>query len=498
MQPQQKIIPGPDRKYPQKTFASGGDGAPNTVLEELHQIPNYLDYTVFSKNQLRFAEKVFKTNTYVQKEDHIRGKNMFLKLNKPQYWNKTNIYLLFDSIHIILQIEYEILQEAIQMKINSNPNVQWMGREIIDVIQSITNYFTLLRKQINATQDLIGTMKEYTDAPYIVGTFLSTSNGRVQGSKILALGVVLATYAKIVSILTYVNPYVLVRKDSGVDTIKAPKVLYDAVVMPEGQRSYTGRSVYEGYDPKPDEFNYDHNVKDVQMKNLNPHETIQTGERIGKSKTYSKNPIIRLKQYPMYSLDILFPLKISPYIVTEITQFESFYGGITPMIVPIKLLCSILKISFDGVLSKFHTCDAQGTRIKPSYSLKNVNGKKQFSLTLHRTKNTVNVVYMRDVLDYSSNRAYCSGVLIRDQNNPANFYVGIDKMQGMGRAIPNVDAEATKKQIYTNPNYNDYLDPNVIISNPDDLVYAETDQTRGDQQQQQQQQQQQPGIKQEN
>ena len=135
MQPQQKIIPGPDRKYPQKTFASGGDGASNTVLEELHQIPNYLDYTVFSKNQLRFAEKVFKTNTYIQNEDHIRGKNMFLKLNKPQYWNKTNIYLLFDSIHIILRIEYEILQEAIQMKINSNPNVQWMGREIIDVIQ---------------------------------------------------------------------------------------------------------------------------------------------------------------------------------------------------------------------------------------------------------------------------------------------------------------------------------------------------------------------------
>ena len=471
-QPQNQIKKGPERKYPRKTFASGEEGAPDIVLNELLEIPNYLDYSVFSKNQLRFAEKVFKTQAYLKNENHIRGKNMFLKLNKPQYWNLTNIYLLFDSIHIVLDIVNEIIVDAVKTKINSNSLMNEMGSTIVYLCNSITNYFIELRKQLKNTNNLFTTLTQYTDPNTILKYFLNSSNDEVQGPKILAMGVVLATYAKVVSILTYVNPYVLVRKDSGVDTIKAPRILYDAVSYPEGQRTYNGKSVYENFEPNKENFKYDEEVKDVQLKSLNVHVTKLTGERNSKTKTYSKNPLIRLKQYPMYSLDIIYPIKIAPYIITKLDNFKKFYQNIIPHIIPIKLICSVLKISFDGVLSKFHTIESDNTRIKASYALTSKNNDKKLTVTLHRTKNKVNTEYMGEVLNYSPNRPYFEGKLHWINENQWN--IKITKLSASGTIDSDADTEATNKQIKKNLNFRDTIEREMIFTEPDHLQYKET------------------------
>ena len=55
---------GIPRKYPRQTFSSGGKGNVQEVVHELNEISQYIDYSVFSKNQLRFAEKLVKTKTY--------------------------------------------------------------------------------------------------------------------------------------------------------------------------------------------------------------------------------------------------------------------------------------------------------------------------------------------------------------------------------------------------------------------------------------------------
>lgn len=472
----QQQIPGPERKYPRKTFASGGDGAPNTVVNELLEMQQYIDYSVFSRNQLRFAEKVFNTNTYKKHENHLRGKNMFLKLNKPQYWNKTNVYLLCDSIEMVLNITREILEEVISMKSNSNSNVMTLGQNLAQVVNSITNYFTALRSMINQENDLIQGMTKATEPTVILNYFLSCKGTTISGPRILALGIVLSIYAKVVSILSYVNPYVQVRKDSGVDSIKAPKILYDAIIMPEGtRRTYSGKSIYEGFEVNNTNGTFDETVHKIQRKTLNPHITTETGTRTSTTKTYSKNPIIRLKQHPMYALDIIFPIKIAPYIITKGDDFIQFYNYISPYIIAVKLICSVLKISFDGVLSKFHTINQNSYRIKPSYSLKYVNGERKMTVKLYNTSNKINQQYYQDVLDYSTNRAYFEGKLQYTKDG-GEFSILLTKLPASGNVDVNVDQEAMAKQIKSNTKYNDYIDGNYVISNPNKLIYYNTEQ----------------------
>ena len=50
----------PKRSYPKKTFDDGSE-VPDSVLHELSEMPSHIDYSVFSKNQLRFAEKLLLT-----------------------------------------------------------------------------------------------------------------------------------------------------------------------------------------------------------------------------------------------------------------------------------------------------------------------------------------------------------------------------------------------------------------------------------------------------
>lgn len=454
-------ISGPDRKYPKKTFNSGEDGATNTVLGELLEMPNYLDYSVFSKNQLRFAEKVFKTDTYIKNENHIRGKNMFLKLNKPQYWNKTNIYLLFDSIGIVFDIVGEVLTEAYNMKMNSNSKMPDLAKSTKEVLDGFVNYFIHLRRGIEANKDIIGFLKQYT-APDSLATLILNSKGNayISGTYILAMGIIIATYAKVVSILTYVNPYVLVRKDSGVDSIKAPKIIYDAVTLPEGIRiNYKNKSAYENFEANVKNVDIDGTIKTKPLKTLNIHTTTETGTKTNTSKTYSKNPLIRLNQFPMYSLDIIFPLKIAPYIITMGKDFNQFYKNIIPWIIPVKLICSVLKISFDSVLSKFNTCDNDTKlRIKPSYSIKTINHEKRLQVKLQYLRTPINTRYILDVIANCTSHPYVLGTLVTEANG--SFGVRLSLIPIPEKYPYNNEArqEATNKQIKTNTNYNDSVD----------------------------------------
>lgn len=454
-------ISGPDRKYPKKTFNSGEDGATNTVLDELLEIPNYLDYSVFSKNQLRFAEKVFQTDTYIKNEKHIRGKNMFLKLNKPQYWNKTNIYLLFDSIGIVFDIVGEVLTEAYNMKANSNSKIADLTKSTKEVLDGFVNYFIHLRRGIDTQADIIEFLKKYTKPESLASLILnSKGNPYIAGTHILAMGIILATYAKVVSILTYVNPYVLVRKDSGVDTIKAPKIIYDAVTVPGGIKiNYKNKSAYENFEPNVENVDIDTTIRVKPMKTLNIHTTTETGTKTSTSKTYSKNPLIRLNQFPMYSLDIIFPLKIAPYIITFGKDFNKFYKNIIPWIIPVKLICSVLKISFDSVISKFNTChDDTKLRIKPSYSIKIINHEKRLQVKLNYSRTAVNTKYILDVIANCTSHPYVLGTLVTEANG--SFGVRLSLIPVPEKYPYNNEArqEATNMQIKTNTNYNDSVD----------------------------------------
>ena len=424
-------------------------------------MPNYLDYSVFSKNQLRFAEKVFKTDTYIKNENHIRGKNMFLKLNKPQYWNKTNIYLLFDSIGIVFDIVGEVLTEAYNMKMNSNSKMPDLAKSTKEVLDGFVNYFIHLRRGIEANKDIIGFLKQYTAPDSLATLILNTKgNAYISGTLILAMGIIIATYAKVVSILTYVNPYVLVRKDSGVDSIKAPKIIYDAVTLPEGIRiNYKNKSAYENFEPNVKNVDIDGTIKTKPLKTLNIHTTTETGTKTNTSKTYSKNPLIRLNQFPMYSLDIIFPLKIAPYIITMGKDFNQFYKNIIPWIIPVKLICSVLKISFDSVLSKFNTCDNDTKlRIKPSYSIKTINHEKRLQVKLQYLRTPINTRYILDVIANCTSHPYVLGTLVTEANG--SFGVRLSLIPIPEKYPYNNEArqEATNKQIKTNTNYNDSVD----------------------------------------
>lgn len=461
-----KSISGPERKYPKKTFDSGEDGSTKVVLGELLEMPKYLDYSVFSKNQLRFAEKVFNTDTYLKMESFIRGKNMFLKLNKPQYWNKTNIYLLFDAIGIVFDIVSEILTEAFQMKSNSNSKIADLSTSTKEVLDGFINYFVHLRQKIDTTKDLIALLKKFTTPDTLVTMILNIKgNPYISGPHILGMGIILATYAKVISILTYVNPYVLVRKDSGVDTIKAPKIIYDAVSVPGGIKINNKKSAYENFEPDKGNVDIDTTIKAAPLKSINIHTTTETGTRTNTTKTYSKNPLIRLNQFPMYSLDILLPLKIAPHILTFGANFNNFYKHIIPWIIPVKLICSILKISFNSVISKFNTSDDKSKlRIKPSYSIKIINHQKRLQVKLQYSRTPVNTQYILDVTANCTSHPYVLGTLVTSQQGAFGVKLSLIPVPEKYPYNQPAREEAEKSQIKTNSGYEDSVDPNYRLT----------------------------------
>lgn len=465
---------GPDRKYPRKTFATGNDGAPTVVKEELLQIPDYIDYTVFSKKQLRFAEKVFSTKTYINNENYIRSKNMFLNLKKPQYWNKTNLYALFNSITIVNSIVKEIISEVISMKKNFNGFMNNVLEQTNALIDRAITYFDIENKlKDNNNKDTLTLIQSLGSYDSVSALFFNQAidNERINIGFVIpyAIGIYLATYAKVVSILTYINPYVLVRKDSGIDTIKAPVSSPGAVTLPEGERlALDYKSPYE-------KFNYNNNknyvmtaqIENQKLKDLNAHVTKETGTTTSKNKTYSKNPVIRLMHWPLYSLNILFPLTIAPKILNEDGNRGANFFNLTAAIAGnVKIICSILGISFNTILSRlyFYTQNTKN-RIKGSYSIKkDANNEQKMSVKVKETPSKVNVNYLDQILSYCPDHPIfnCYITEIKNEQSGFNHFLAISHRISTLKPEQEVLQEAAKKQIVTNEDYGDTLNKEKI------------------------------------
>lgn len=465
---------GPDRKYPRKTFVTGNDGAPTVVKEELLQIPDYIDYTVFSKKQLRFAEKVFSTKTYINNENYIRSKNMFLNLKKPQYWNKTNLYALFNSITIVNSIVKEIISEVISMKKNFNGFMNNVLEQTNALIDRAITYFDIENKlKDDNNKDTLTLIQSLGSYDSVSALFFNQAidNERINIGFVIpyTIGIYLATYAKVVSILTYINPYVLVRKDSGIDTIKAPVSSPGAVTLPEGERlALDYKSPYE-------KFNYNNNknyvmtsqIENQKLKDLNAHVTKETGTTTSKNKTYSKNPVIRLMHWPLYSLNILFPLTIAPKILNEDGNRGANFFNLTAAIAGnVKIICSILGISFNTILSRlyFYTQNTKN-RIKGSYSIKkDANNEQKMSVKVKETPSKVNVNYLDQILSYCPDHPIfnCYITEIKNEQNSFNHFLAITHRISTLKPEQDVLQEAAKKQIVTNEDYGDTLNKQKI------------------------------------
>lgn len=333
---------GIPRKYPRKTY-DDGEVDPPEVLHELGEISKYIDYSVFSKNQLRFVEKMLKTSTYIQNENYIRGPNMFISLNKPKFWNMNNYLILERSIRYILDIEKEML--------NSIPNNY--TSEIVDTAVAFCdnmktwissnkltkNKFTIsIRKLVNYT--------EFADTLKIKPTY----------EDYMANGLFCATYNKIVSAITYLNPYVQAKKDTGVNTMTPPVTSMDNIVKSE--RNYNNTYT----DLLTETTGIEDNVIETTKKGrdlIAKQSVPNKKDSISKSTTYTANSYYKLVAFPLYSLNILLPVKLMPtmFVVTN------NYPAIGQSLLKAKLAGTILKIPISSILSKLVTLNDNQRRI---------------------------------------------------------------------------------------------------------------------------------------
>lgn len=390
---------GPDRDYPKKTFKDGVD-KPTNVLREITEIPRYLDYTVFSKNQLRLAEKIFKTQTYIANETYIRSKNFFIKLNKPGYWHKTNISVLFDNINTVFDIESDVINQlkTDDTKLFNLP----AAKNIESIITRFKNDFFNLANIANYDGDYIKYLKELTNYKYCITKLfdLSSDTIPIDFADIAALGVVLALYNKIVSILSYVNPYVMVQKDSGVNTMSPP--------------SFKGSNLDNLYKGMRDNL-------EANLDGENLSETFTVGEKKNRKvnafksgdkklpDSYRKNPLIRLIQYPLYSLNILLPSTIAPvfFMKIDIGSRQSF-KEITKVMATTRVLGRYLKINNSSFYSKVIWLESTNDTKKLSVKIKIT--KEKIDLIVYRAGES-NIKYYKDLIYYVENHVFCYGTL---------------------------------------------------------------------------------------
>lgn len=390
---------GPDRDYPKKTFKDGVE-KPTNVLREITEIPRYLDYTVFSKNQLRLAEKIFKTQTYINNETYIRSKNFFIKLNKPGYWHKTNISVLFDNINTVFDIESDVINQlkTDDTKLFNLP----AAKNIESIITRFKNDFFNLANIANYDGDYIQYLKKLTDYTYCTTKLfdLPSEANPIDFADIAALGVVLALYNKIVSILSYVNPYVMVQKDSGVNTMSPP--------------SFKGSNLGNLYKEMRDNLvanldgeNLSDTITAVDKKNRKVN-AFKSGEK-KLPDSYRKNPLIRLIQYPLYSLNILLPSTIAPvfFMKIDITSRQSF-KEITKVMATTRVLGRYLKINNSSFYSKIIWLESTNDTKKLSVKIKIT--KEKIDLIVYRAGES-NIKYYKDLIYYVENHVFCYGTL---------------------------------------------------------------------------------------
>ena len=411
------VYNGPERSYPRKTFPSG-EKDPKIVREELLQIPDYLDYTVFSKNQLRFAERLFRTNTYIKNENYIRSENFFIKLDKPRYWNYDNIAVLFNNIRMVLDIVNEMFKDVI------NDSDITIAKNSINAVATIINN---LKQGFNETSiqntDFINYLKGLSNSTSINSIFFNngiidllndksekTGVSSISTEYIFAAQIVITIYAKVVSILTYINPYVLVKKDSGVNTITPPTLKNKNISIPRKQRTAVEGKLSKFMEL--DMENYDNNVEyvDQKLKSITPR-LKDSKSGTGKITREISNPYIRLIQFPCYSLNILLPITIAPVIFIYTGAANIDFKVISSHLAELKVVGSYFRININSFLSKLIFYDDNELRCTPNLVFfKDQSDKEKVKLKMKKGK-AVNFEYYKLLKAIAPQHAYYDGVI---------------------------------------------------------------------------------------
>lgn len=414
------VYNGPERHYPRKTFADGEDN-PTVVRDELLQIPDYLDYTVFSKNQLRFAEKLFKTSTYISYENYIRSENFFIRLDKPRYWNYDNIIVLFKNITIVLDIVNDMFKDVV------NDNEITVGKKSINAVSTIiSNLKAGFKDSAVPKQDFLTYLKGLSSSTTINSIFfnngivniMQTVNEKevpsgaysIGNQYIFAAQIVITIYAKVVSILTYVNPYVLVKKDSGVNTITPPTLKNKNITIPRKQRTVVAGKLSKFMDLNMD--NYDSKVEyvDSKLKTITPR-VKDSKSGTGKISREISNPYIRLIQFPCYSLNILLPITIAPVIFLFTAAENMNYKEVSSYLAEIKVIGSYFRINVNSFLSKLVFYNKDKNRCTPNLVFfKDQTDNEKVKLKM-KTGKAVNFEYYSLLKAIAPQHAYFDGTI---------------------------------------------------------------------------------------
>lgn len=390
---------GIPRKYPRQTFNGGGKGNVQEVVHELNEISQYIDYSVFSKNQLRFAEKLVKTKTYFENETYIRSPNFFISLNKPRYWNINNYMILEKNINLVFDIMKEMISD---IPVTYASDITDKVKGLCDGMKSWLNHKQLtdltFSEGILSFIDLKGIMGElglnYTYKDFITAGLFS------------------AMYNKIVSIISYLNPYVQAKKDAGVNTMIPPVTSIDNIITTErnyGERTY--KDILLGSTPVVEE-----NIKFKSARTLED-KISEPKERTGttKTKVYTANSYYKIYAFPLYSLNILLPVKLMPTAFVTTTK----YGPLINIIKDAKLAGSIMRIPISSILSKLIILNKSGNRVFVNLKIKKgiTKGNNEVSVSA-TTGDNYNLAYFRKVMGIKEMH-YIEGTQI--EGNPINF-----------------------------------------------------------------------------
>lgn len=411
---------GIPRKYPRQTFTGGGKGNVQEVVHELNEISQYIDYSVFSKNQLRFAEKLVKTKTYFDNETYIRSPNFFISLNKPRYWNINNYMILEKNINLVFNIMKEMIDDiptSYASSITDKVKNLCDGMSTWIEHRRITNL--TFSEGILAFIDLKGIMAEL-GLQYTYDDFI-------------AAGLFSAMYNKVVSIISYLNPYVQAKKDAGVNTMIPPVTSIDNIIATErnyGERTYkdillSSTAVVE------------ENIKSKSARTLED-KISEPKERTGttKSKVYTANSYYKIYAFPLYSLNILLPVKLMPTAFVTTSKF----GSLINIIKDAKLAGSIMRIPISSILSKLIILNKTGNRVFVNLKIKKNASTGNNEVSVNATTGDVyNLAYFRKVMGIKPMH-YIEGSQIDNSRDIKNI-----KFNGKPLVATSVDAQVLKQ-----------------------------------------------------
>lgn len=406
---------GIPRKYPRQTFNGGGKGNVQEVVHELNEISQYIDYSVFSKNQLRFAEKLVKTKTYFDNETYIRSPNFFISLNKPRYWNINNYMILEKNINLVFDIMKEMINDipttyasAITDKVKDlcGGMSTWIEHKRITSLK--------FSEGILAFIDLEGIMKEL-GLQYTYDDFI-------------AAGLFSAMYNKVVSIISYLNPYVQAKKDAGVNTMTPPVTSIDNIIATErnyGERTY--KDILLSSKAVIEENIKSKSARTLEDKISEPKERSSTT----KSKVYTANSYYKIYAFPLYSLNILLPVKLMPTAFVTTSKF----GTLINIIKDAKLAGSIMRIPISSILSKLIILNKTGNRVFVNLKIKkNTSTGNEVSVNA-TTGDVYNLAYFRKVMGIKPMH-YIEGTQIDNVKEVKNI-----KFNGKPLVATSVDAQ---------------------------------------------------------